>query len=204
MKWASSASDDAELEGAIRRAADEVRRQLGGGPPDLVIAFVSSHHAAGFTRVPALVAAELGGGVLLGCSAGGVIGGGREIEQRPGVSVTAAMLPGVDIHPFQLDTESLPSPSADASRWSALFGIAGSDAPHFVELDWRRASGPAANDGSFQMWIDGTSVSALSGLANDAAAVGFARLGVMTIKTGANGTLYFDDFVSRRRFYTGP
>ena len=133
MQWASGASDDADLESAIQRAADDVQRQLGGAVPDLVVVFISAHHAAGFLRVPSLIAAELGG-ILLGCSAGGVIGGGHEIEQRPGVSVTAAIMPGVAIHPFQLDTESLPSPSADAARWSALLGIDASTAPHFILL----------------------------------------------------------------------
>jgi small ligand-binding sensory domain FIST len=134
MRWASSASDDADLAAAIRGAADDVRRQLAGAAPDLVVAFVSAHHAASFTHVPAIVNAELGGGLLLGCSAGGVIGGGREIEQRPGASLTAAVLPGVHIHPFQLDTESLPSPSAHAARWSTLLGVAPDDAPSFIIL----------------------------------------------------------------------
>src|SRR5215470_15733436 len=111
MEWASSASDHEHLDEAVKRAADDVRARLGGAAPDLIVAFVSAHHAAGFARLPGLVAAELGAGQLIGCSAGGVIGGGREIEQRPGVSLTAARLPGVSIHPFHLDTESLPSPA---------------------------------------------------------------------------------------------
>jgi small ligand-binding sensory domain FIST len=134
MKWASTGSDDAKLEDAVARAANDVRAQLDGVAPDLIVAFVSPHHAAGFDRVPALVAAELGAGQLLGCSAGGVIGGGHEIEQRPGVSLTAAVLPDVAIHPFHLDNESLPSPTADASRWRDLLGVDPSAAPHFVVL----------------------------------------------------------------------
>jgi small ligand-binding sensory domain FIST len=134
MKWTSSAADDATLEQAITRAAADVSAHLGGAAPDLIVAFVSSHHAAGFERVPRLIAAELGSGLLVGCSAGGVIGGGREIEQRPGVSLTAAVLPGVTIHPFLLQTESLPNPTADAARWQALVGVDASSAPHFIIL----------------------------------------------------------------------
>ena len=134
MKWASSAADDATLEQAITRAAADVSAHLGGAAPDLIVAFVSPHHAAGFERVPKLIAAELGSGLLLGCSAGGVIGGGREIEQRPGVSLTAAVLPGVSIHPFLLQTESLPNPTADAARWQALVGVDAGSTPHFVIL----------------------------------------------------------------------
>jgi small ligand-binding sensory domain FIST len=134
MKWASSASDAGNLDDAIKRAADDVRAQLGGHIPQLVVAFVSAHHAAGFGRIPGLVSAETGGGLLLGCSAGGVIGGGREIEQRPGVSLTAAVLPDVTLHPLRLENDSLPSPSADPSRWRALVGIDAADAPSFLLL----------------------------------------------------------------------
>lgn len=133
MKWASSAADDTELEVGIRRAADAVRSQLDGATPDLVVAFVSPHHAAGFGRLPKLVEAEMGG-LLLGCSAGGVIGGGHEIEQRPGVSLTAATLPGVTIRPFHLETDALPSPDADAARWRTLVGVDADSQPHFVVL----------------------------------------------------------------------
>jgi small ligand-binding sensory domain FIST len=128
MKWASAAADDASLESAIRRAAVDVRTQLGGCAADLVVAFVSSHHAAAFERVPAVIAAELGGGMLIGCSAGGVIGGGREIEQRPGVSISAAYLPGVTIRPFHLTTDALPDPSADAEAWRRAVGVDPADA----------------------------------------------------------------------------
>jgi small ligand-binding sensory domain FIST len=134
MKWASSASDQPKLEEGIKRAAEEVHAQLGGAAPDLIVVFVSPHHAAGSAQVPRLVAAEIGSGLLLGCSAGGVIGGGREIEQQPGVSLTAAVLPGVTIKPFHLDTESLPSPAAEGSRWHALLGTDASNAPHFIVL----------------------------------------------------------------------
>jgi small ligand-binding sensory domain FIST len=57
--------------------------------------------------VPGLVAAALEPRSLVGCSAGGVIGGGHEVEDAPGLSVTVATLPGVEITPFHT-TEPLP------------------------------------------------------------------------------------------------
>jgi hypothetical protein len=78
------------------------------------------------------------------------------------------------------------------------------NAPHVVELDWRRSSGPEARDGSFQLWIDGTSVALLEGLANSASGVDFVRLGALAIKAGASGTLYLDEFESRRAGFIGP
>ena len=134
MKWASTVSDDPKLDTAIARAASIIRVQLDGAAPDLIVAFVSPHHAAGFAHVPALIAAELGSGLLIGCSAGGVIGGGKEIEQRPGFSLTAATLPGVTVRPLQLETDALPSPTAKAAQWQELLGIDPAEEPHFVML----------------------------------------------------------------------
>lgn len=134
MKWASACSDEANLERALRRVAGLVRADLEGCCPDLLVAFVSAHHAAQFERVPRLLAEELPGALLLGCSAGGVIGGGREIEQRPGVALSAAFLPGVTITPLRLDNEGLPSPHADAAAWHQLLAVAPANAPCFVVL----------------------------------------------------------------------
>lgn len=66
------------------------------------------------------------------------------------------------------------------------------------------SSGPDANDGSFQLWIDDTSVSMLTGLDNSRSAVDMARLGALSVKSGAAGTLYWDEFESRRLTAIGP
>ena len=79
-----------------------------------------------------------------------------------------------------------------------------SDGEHYVELDWQRSSGPDANDGAFELWIDGMSVHAATGLDNSISGVDFVRMGTLSVKTGAAGTLHFDEFVSRRQTYSGP
>ncbi len=114
MRWSSAASSAPRLEAAVDEAAGPVRAGLQGTRPDLVVAFVSPHHESDYRRLPALVRDALGGGRLLGCSAGGVIGGGRELEDRPGLSLTAAVLPGVTITPFHLDEPAtLPTQPGD-------------------------------------------------------------------------------------------
>jgi hypothetical protein len=77
-------------------------------------------------------------------------------------------------------------------------------APHVVELDWHRASFPGAGDGTFEVWIDGTSVARLSGIDNATRSVDLVRLGALSVKEGASGTLSFDEFVSRRWTFIGP
>jgi hypothetical protein len=78
------------------------------------------------------------------------------------------------------------------------------DAPHLLELDWVRSSAPGASDGSLTLWIDESPEAALSGLDNDASGVDSVRMGVLSVKTGATGSLYFDQFESRRQTYIGP
>lgn len=134
MKWASAASDRAELAAAIEEAAAAVRRQLGECPADLIIAFVSSHHAGAYGEVPARLRDALGDGLLLGCSAGGVIGGGHEIEQRPGVALLAAYLPGVMIRALRLRNEEIPAPDAELAHWQRLIGAEAAAPVHCVLL----------------------------------------------------------------------
>jgi hypothetical protein len=90
----------------------------------------------------------------------------------------------------------------DGQSDTGFFGI--SDGPHLVELELRAASSPDAHDGSFTLWIDGVEAAARTGLDNHLAAVDLARLGAMSVKPGAAGTLYLDEFVSRRWSYIGP
>jgi hypothetical protein len=78
------------------------------------------------------------------------------------------------------------------------------DGPHFFEFDWQRASAPAAADGAFSFWVDNGLMSTLTTLDNDASAIEFVRMGAFGIKTGASGTLYFDEFASQRESFIGP
>ncbi len=78
------------------------------------------------------------------------------------------------------------------------------DAPHAIEMDWRRASAASANDGSLQLWIDGAAAGALGGLNNDTTGVDMVRLGPQNLQAGATGTLFFDRFESRRQTPIGP
>jgi hypothetical protein len=75
---------------------------------------------------------------------------------------------------------------------------------HWVELDWVRASSGVASDGTFQMWLDGQSVSTLTGVPNGISAIDFVRMGALSVKPGATGILRWDQFASRRQTQIGP
>ena len=90
----------------------------------------------------------------------------------------------------------------DTQADTGFFDI--TDAPHTVEVDWRRSTSSTANDGRFDLWIDGVLRASLTALDNNLSQVDFVRLGALSVKPTAAGTLFFDGFESRRRSYIGP
>ncbi len=72
------------------------------------------------------------------------------------------------------------------------------DAAHRIGIDLHRASGPGTGDGAFQLRIDDAVVSTLPNLGNSLSGVDFTRLGALSVKSGAAGTVYGDEFEARR------
>ena len=129
MRWVSAISTASPLEAAVREVTAAVRRDLDlgeGARPDLAVAFVSEQHQGEYERLPALVRGAIAPRLLLGCSAGGVIGGGREVERSAGVSLTVATLPGVELTPFHLEGDALPAGDAPAAAWEHAIGATAS------------------------------------------------------------------------------
>jgi small ligand-binding sensory domain FIST len=132
MQWHSALSDNPDLHTALGKAALEILDALGGRTPDLVVAFISEHHRSHYAEVPGVVRGRLGDPVVVGCSAGGVIGARHESEGEPAVALTAAVLPGVDLSPFWLDTSRMPFASAPAPVWETALGVTVSANPSFL------------------------------------------------------------------------
>ena len=87
MKWATALSRRDAFPAAAKEATQLLREAL-GSEPDLVLMSAAGYGDA----APEVVRAALGQPRLVGCSAGGVIGGGQEVEQ-----VTALSLVGVKV-----------------------------------------------------------------------------------------------------------
>ncbi len=134
MRWSSAVSESASLDLAIAECATLVREDMGHLSVDLVVAFVSHHHAPEYDDVPELIRKEFPEGVLIGCSGGGVIGAGREVENGPGLAMAVAHLPTVDVVPFHVETADLPDADAAPDRWEDLVHTARDEDPHFILL----------------------------------------------------------------------
>jgi small ligand-binding sensory domain FIST len=94
---------DADLVVAAEQASRQALDALGPHAPDLVCAFVSGGEPDAMAAAGERVASMTGGGAMVGCTAGGVIGAGRGVEGRSAVSVWAAHLPGATVRSFHLE-----------------------------------------------------------------------------------------------------
>lgn len=126
MKWASATSQAARLEDALDESLETLAEELDGGDPDVLIAFASQDYLSHLSRLWPHVAERHPGAVLVGCSAAGVVGGGHEIEGERALSLTAAILPGVEARTFHLGD--------DPNEWLERIGVSADEEPVFVLL----------------------------------------------------------------------
>jgi hypothetical protein len=87
-------------------------------------------------------------------------------------------------------------------------GLLLTDGMHAIEIDWRAASVPGANDGGLTLWVDGVEKRNLIGIDNDTHRISRVYLGAgvhagSTVDPTSTGTMYFDAFVSNRDSYIG-
>lgn len=131
MRWSSAKSEEQDLAGAAEAVTAEAVEALGGVAPDLAFLFCSETYGPAFDRLAWHLRELLPGALLVGCTARSVIGGGHEIEGRPGLSLTLARLPGVHMAPIRLAGDGFPR---GADSWREHFELGSDSEPHFVLL----------------------------------------------------------------------
>lgn len=116
MRWASVMAGQGEPLRALSEATAALAALL-GGPPDLVLVFVSAQHRNLHEALLALIAGQWPRAVRLGCEAAGVIAGGCELVGAPGVALVGAVLPQVELRAFEVPA------GADALALRELVGV---------------------------------------------------------------------------------
>ncbi len=132
MIWKSHAVRGANASEMIGRLAAEIRPAFGNHAIDLAVFIVSPHFADAYAQLPAMLQEHLPCRALIGCSAGGVVGGGIEFENEPAMSLTAAHLPHVKIRAIANDTENIPDEDAPPQVWREWLGLTGLDEANFI------------------------------------------------------------------------
>lgn len=142
MKWSSLIGGrDEDDKSSSKQTAKQIITQMSerllselGQEPDLVIAFVSHHYSRSFEKIPGYFKDKLKPKALIGCSAGGLIGGGEEVEHDKGIALAGAVMPGVNLSTFHVFNEQLPDGDAPPSEWEKIVGIDNSVEPSFILL----------------------------------------------------------------------
>jgi hypothetical protein len=82
-----------------------------------------------------------------------------------------------------------------------------SNAWHAIEIEWQTSSPPGANNGYLALWIDNVLVGTIANVDNDGKhnRLDEIRLGATGgVDSTTSGTMYFDNFESRRESNIGP
>jgi small ligand-binding sensory domain FIST len=143
-RYGTGIAVEADLMLAVAVATDAALEPLAGAVPDLLVVFVSAHYGPDAARAGSLAEQRSGCRSLIGgVGVSGVLGSGREVQDRPGVVVLAASLPGVAFDVHHLQEPRLP-PSA-AGRTVVLLAD-----PYTFEAD-ELARDVAAGTGGVQI-----------------------------------------------------
>ncbi len=81
MIWTSALSENSTLAEAIADCSSAIKATTDGQELDLVTVFISPHHEDSYDKMSDLLAESFTAKHIFGCSGGGVIGNGIEIEQ---------------------------------------------------------------------------------------------------------------------------
>ena len=135
MKWISSVSDDPQLEAAILDCTAIIKDNLDSKmDPSLIFIFISAHYHEGKDAVLKILRESFPESIIFGCSAAGIVGSGKEYQNRPSVTVMAAVLPSVSIVPFYTSGNALPSADDPPESWKEFLGITHLANPDFILL----------------------------------------------------------------------
>jgi small ligand-binding sensory domain FIST len=104
MQFAAAITRCENVQEAVAHLVDSIRRQM-AGEVDLLVLFLTPDYQDDAQQLSRALRLALSPRVLLGCTCEGVIGGDREIEREPAISVLAGHLPGVTLAPFHIGME---------------------------------------------------------------------------------------------------
>jgi len=134
MSFTSAIGLGARLDAAVTEAAEQLRGDSGDASHDVAIAFVSAAYGPAIERLPQMLRPHLGDCLLLGCNAGGLIGGGSEEEEEPGVALLCGRLPDAVLTGIHIEQATLPPLSASRENWWRLLDLGPESEASFLLL----------------------------------------------------------------------
>ena len=111
-RYAAALSEHPVAAHAVGEVAGEILDAFGGDEPDLLVCFASPHFVGTMDDLTFALRNLLEPRVMLGASAVAIVGGAREVEDGPAVSVFAASIPDARLTPVALGIERTPDGAA--------------------------------------------------------------------------------------------
>jgi small ligand-binding sensory domain FIST len=132
MRWSSVLSTQSDPDVAVSVVAEAIKDQLSGEDADLLLVFACGHEDSSWPVFLTHLRQVFPQATVLGCSAGGVVGGGREVEGSISLSVTAASLPDVAVVGFHYDQDTAASVEEAAHWWHNHLDLEPEHRPSFL------------------------------------------------------------------------
>lgn len=126
FKIACGMSDQPSTAGACEEALTSIAETM-EGQTDFACAFFSPHHVPRAPLIASEILDRLAPRVVIGSSAAGVLANEHELQDRPGLSIMAARMPGVDVHTFTHDDLDLLRPEPNVEMLSQILGCPSAD-----------------------------------------------------------------------------
>ena len=86
LRFAAALSTNSDTRQAVAEVCRQTVEHL-GGTPNLGVVFASHHHGPDFEPVAAGICDQTGVENLLGCTGESIVGGAREVEGQPAISL---------------------------------------------------------------------------------------------------------------------
>ncbi len=124
MLFSSATALESDVDAALQSLVEQVRAQMGDGPLDLLVLFLTAHFTYQSRIIMQSLSAALNPATLLGCTAEGVIGRDQELEGQAAITLVATRLPGVSLAPYWLhaDKSDWPKMLLDQEEFTRMVG----------------------------------------------------------------------------------
>jgi len=131
MDWQTAISNHPDLSSALASCIETLEMTL-DDTPDVIFVFTSRQHHQRWSLIGPVLRKRFPGVNLIGCSGGGIIGGGHEVERSAALSLTAAVMPGVECNTFYFDAPPYNEKELSDEDWRDILG--GASEPQAVIL----------------------------------------------------------------------
>lgn len=128
MKWTTGLSRESNTDQAVEEALEALNAEA-ISKADVILAFFSAHHSAQAEALALKIAERLPDVICIGCGTGGVVAEGAEVEDEPALSLVVGELPGVELAPLRLESDTHDTADFD---WADDSLVSDFEAPHFL------------------------------------------------------------------------